>query len=242
MNIGVIFAGGVGSRMNSRAKPKQFLMMHGKPIIIHTIEIFEANQSIDAIVVSCVKDWIPHMENLIRKYNLQKVVSVVEGGKTGQLSIYNGLVEAERISGGENGIVLIHDGVRPLITQKTIDDNIETVKRYGSAITCVKVKETVILVNDNEAVDHIPDRDCLRLARAPQSFRLENIISAHRKALDDGIDDFVDSCTMMQHYGNKLYLIEGPQENIKVTTPDDFYIMRAILDAKENSQIYGLSE
>ena len=134
---------------------------------------------------------------------------------------------------------MIHDGVRPLITSKTISDNIRSVKEHGSAITSVKVKETVLLVDQDESIREVPSRSDSRLARAPQSFFLKDIIGAHRQALEDNKIEFIDCCSMMQYYGNKLYLIEGPQENIKITTPDDFYSMRAILDARENAQIYG---
>ena len=165
---------------------------------------------------------------------------VVEGGATGQDSIYNGLCAAERVANGEESVVLIHDGVRPLIRPKTISDNIESVKKRGSSITSVVVKETVLIVDDDNGIDEVPNRSRSRLARAPQSFWLKDIIGAHRKAIAENRHDFIDSCSMMQHYGHKLYLIDGPQENIKITTPDDFYTMRALLDAREDEQIYGL--
>lgn len=240
MNIAVIFAGGVGSRMHSKDCPKQFLEIHGKPIIIHTLEVFERHPDIDAIVIACVENGIPHLEDLLKKYNLKKVRRIVPGGATGQESIYNGLCAAEDVANGEKSIVLIHDGVRPLIYEKTVTDNLQCVRSHGSCITSVSVKETVLLVEDNSnAVADVPSRKNSRLARAPQSFWLEDILGLHRMARQDNLFDFVDSCTMMQHYGKSLHLIEGPQENIKITTPDDFYTMRALLDAKENAQIYG---
>lgn len=244
MNIAVIFAGGAGTRMNSRAVPKQFLEMHGKPIIIHTIEKFEYHPEIDVIVVACIKSGISYLERLIKQYNLKKVKVIVPGGESGQQSIYNGLCAAESISCKEKSIVLIHDGVRPLINSELITRNILSVKKNGSAITCVKVKETILMVNvDNEKqIDNIPERENTRLARAPQSFWLDEILDAHRKAIVDKNNNFIDSCSLMQHYGKKMFLIEGPQENIKITTPDDFYIMRALLDAREDLQIYGLEE
>lgn len=165
---------------------------------------------------------------------------MLKGGKTGQESIYNALKAAESLGDRKKDIVLIHDGVRPLINQKTIFDNIESVKKKGSAITSVKVKETVLVVDDDEGILEVPNRASSRLARAPQSFYLNDILTAHEKALSEGKKDFIDSCSMMQYYGKKLYLIDGPQENIKITTPDDFYTMRALLDAKENAQIYGI--
>lgn len=242
MNIAVIFAGGVGKRMNSRVKPKQFINVYGKPIIIHTLEIFENHEEIDAIVVACLESWIPYLNDLLEKFNIHKVVKVVPGGASGQESIYNGLVAAEEVAAGERSIVLIHDGVRPLIHAKTISDNIASVKEHGSAITSVKVKETVLVVSEDNSIDSVPKREDTRLARAPQSFYLDEILAAHRKSMEEKLPGFIDSCSLMQHYGKKLYLIEGPQENIKITTPDDFYTMRALLDAKEEAQIYGLEE
>lgn len=240
MNIGVIFAGGVGSRMNSRELPKQFLKVWNKPIIIHTIEHFEQNDMVDAVVVVCVADWIDYFMTLKEQYSLRKVKAVVPGGSSGQLSIYNGLCAAEQLAAGEESIVLIHDGVRPLIHSDLITANIEAVRRYGNAITGSIVKETIVSVNESDTIDFIPERAFSRVAKAPQSFRLHDILSAHRKALKEGRTDFIDSCTMMRHYGHTLHMVDGPYENIKITTPDDFYTMRAILQVREDAQIYGL--
>jgi 2-C-methyl-D-erythritol 4-phosphate cytidylyltransferase len=243
MNIAVIFAGGVGKRMHSKECPKQFLKIYNKPIIIHTLEYFEKHPLIDAIVISCVEEWMPYLEELIYKYRIEKVKKVVVGGETGQLSIYNGLKAAEDVANGEKAIVLIHDGVRPLINAKLITDNIESVKKNGSAITTAVVKETILVVNEGTAtINYVPSRKNSRVARAPQSFWLNDILNAHENALSEGKKDYIDSCTMMQEYGYDLFLVDGPGENIKITTPEDFYIMRAILEAKENAQIYGFDE
>jgi 2-C-methyl-D-erythritol 4-phosphate cytidylyltransferase len=243
MNIAVIFAGGVGRRMHSKDRPKQFLDMYNRPIIIHTIDRFERHPLIDAIVVVCVEGWITYLEDLLDQYRIKKVKQVVSGGETGQLSIYNGLKAAEEVAGQEESIVLIHDGVRPLINEKLITNNIETVKKYGSAITTAKVKETILVVEETEStIDYIPSRNNSRVAKAPQSFWLKDILSAHEKALSEGRKDFIDSCTMMQHYGYKLHLIDGPSQNIKITTPEDFFMARTILEIKENDQLYGLDD
>ena len=240
MNIGVIFAGGVGSRMHSKDRPKQFLELYNKPIIIHTLEHFENNEEIDAIVVACVEEWIPYLEKLLYKFRIDKVKKVVPGGKTGQLSIYNGLMAAKEIAGDEKSIVLIHDGVRPLINSELLSSNIASVKKHGSAITAGVVKETIVVVGNDLDVEQVPPREKSRVAKAPQSFWLEDILSVHKQALADGEENSIDSCTLMKRYGKHLHMIDGPYENIKITTPDDFYTMRAILEAKENSQIYGL--
>ena len=243
MNIAVIFAGGVGGRMHSKEKPKQFLELHDKPIIIHTFEHFEKHPMIDAIVAVCIEAWIPYLKELLYKYRMDKVKIVVPGGETGQLSIYNGLKAAKEMAKDEKSIVLIHDGVRPLINEKLITDNIQSVIETGSSITTGNVTETILVVNEKDSsINYVPSRKDSRVAKAPQSFWLDDILAAHERSLAEGETNYIDSCTMMQKYKFKLHLIDGPSENIKITTPTDFYIMRAILDAKENAQIYGFDE
>lgn len=242
INIGVIFAGGVGSRMRSKEIPKQFLKVHDKPIIIHTLEHFEQNRDISDVVIACVAEWIPYLEKLIYKYRIEKVRKIVSGGKSGQLSIYNGLCAAKEVAGDNDAVVLIHDGVRPLINSKLLSENIDCVRKNGSAITAGIVKETIVVVDKNGCIEQVPSRVQSRVAKAPQSFWLKDILSTHEKALGENKTDFIDSCTLMKNYGYTLFMVDGPYENIKITTPDDFYTMRAILDAKEDAQIYGLAE
>ena len=134
MVTALIFAGGTGQRMNTRSKPKQFLELHGKPVIIYTIEHFEYHAEIDNIVVVCLKDRIDELKGLLKRYSITKVSEIVPGGETGHDSIYNGLKAMEGTA-KEGDIVLIHDGVRPLITGNLISENIEAVRKYGNAIT-----------------------------------------------------------------------------------------------------------
>ena len=240
MNIAVIFAGGVGKRMHTKDKPKQFLEVCNKPVLIYTLEHFENNPEIDAIVIACVPDWINYTEELVYRFRISKVKKIVPGGKTGQDSIYNGLCAAESISTTKNDIVLIHDGVRPLISSQLITKNIKAVKEYGSAITSGIVKETIVIVNNQNNVQQVEPREHCRVAKAPQSFLLNEILTIHRKAIAEGKHEFIDSCTMMQSYGKTMHMIEGPNENIKITTPEDYYTMRAVIQAREDQQIYGL--
>jgi 2-C-methyl-D-erythritol 4-phosphate cytidylyltransferase len=239
MNIAVIFAGGSGVRMHTKSRPKQFLELNGKPIIIYTLEQFDNHPLIDAIVVACIKEWIPFLEKMLRKFEINKVVKIVEGGKTGQDSIYNGLCAAEEYAAGKDATVLIHDGVRPLITEETITDNVKEVERSGSCITCIPATETFIVKKGDGGLE-IPERNNSLIARAPQSFKLTDILSSHRRALKEGKHDFIDSCTMMSHYGYKLGTIIGPMENIKITTPTDFFVLRAMVKVHEDQQIFGL--
>lgn len=238
MNIAVIFAGGIGQRMKTTSRPKQFLEMHKKPIIIYTLEIFENHPEIDAIVVACVEEWIPYLQDLLYKFRINKVRKIVPGGATGQMSIFNGLVAAKEVAGEEKSIVLIHDGVRPLINAQVITNNIAGVRKNGSAITSCRAKETIMVVKNDGNIDYIADRAQSRVAKAPQSFWLDEILKAHYKAQTESITDAIDSCTLMKMYGYSLCWIDGPEDNIKITTPEDFYTMRALLDAQENAQIY----
>ena len=242
MNIGVIFAGGVGSRVHSKDRPKQFLELFGKPIIVHTIEHLQNNPEIDAVAVACVAPWIDTLRDLVERYKLTKVRKIVPGGSSGQLSIYNGLTAAREIAGEgwESAIVLIHDGVRPLISPELLSRNIRDVATYGSSITSGIVKETIVEIDDGGDVVLVPDRAHSRVAKAPQCFYLGDILSVHEQALREGKTDYIDSCTIMQRYGYRLHMTDGPYENIKITTPDDFYTMRAILQVKEDAQIYGI--
>lgn len=237
MNIAIIFAGGSGKRMHTKDKPKQFLLVHGKPIIVHTIEKFQYHEEIDGIIVSCIESGIPYMEEMKYRYRLDKIGKIVPGGSTGQMSIYNGLKAAAEVYGTEGNIALIHDGVRPLINNQLISDNIASVKEHGSAITVTKAKETVILVDDDGHVCDVPSREHSRNAQAPQSFWLKDILEAEEKAISNGITNAIDSCTLMRQYGKELSVVIGPYENIKITTPEDFYTFRALYDAKENQQL-----
>lgn len=238
MNVALIFAGGVGSRMGNKSVPKQFLEVHRKPVIIYTLEHFEKNTNIDAIVIACKSEWIPYLETLIEKFNIKKVTTIAEGAETGQGSIYNGL-SAISDNYPPDSIVLIHDGVRPVINQDIIDTNIDSVKKFGSAITSCAPVETFVQIDDNSKIVGVHDRTLSRLAKAPQSFYLKDILEAHNQALQENYHEAIDSCSLMSYFGHDVHLIEGIPENIKITTPIDFFLFKAILDAKEQMAIFN---
>lgn len=238
VNTALIFAGGTGQRMNTKTRPKQFLELHGKPIILYTIEVFESHPDIDAIAVVCLEDWIPFLRKKLAHYDIAKVVAVVPGGATGQESIRHGL-DALMEKAGPEATVLVHDGVRPLVRPETISDCIQSVAERGSAITVTPAIETIVQEENGEIVNVI-DRSACSLAKAPQCFNLGELYGAHERAEAEGLGDFIDSASMMRHFGHSLYTVEGTPENIKITTPSDFYIFRAFVDARENSQIFGL--
>ena len=239
MNVAVIFAGGAGKRMNTRAKPKQFLELHGKPILVYTVEQFQQHGMVDGIIIVMLGEWIEYCEKLVKAYHLTKVRAVIAGGETGQESIFKGLSKAREWY-PEDSIVLIHDGARPLIDQETISRAIGCAQERGSAITVSPAVETIALKSGEEAVGEILDRSMCQMAKAPQCFRLGDIYGAHLRSQREGRNGFIDSASLMKHYGFELYTVEGPSENITITTPGDFYIFRAIVDARENSQIFGI--
>ena len=240
MTTALIFAGGTGTRMGSAGRPKQFLELHGKPIIIHTLEHFDRHPEIDAIAVVCISGWIDYLKDQLERFRIKKVRWIVPGGETSQDSTRAGLGILAENCDPESTIVLIHDGVRPLLSEKLIYDNIASVRQYGNAITAAPAIETIITVDKNEDVTDLLDRQVCRLARAPQSFWLADIMAMHRRAMAEGYDQMLDSASLMIHYGKKLHLVESPAENIKITTPSDFYIFKAIQEARENMQILGL--
>jgi 2-C-methyl-D-erythritol 4-phosphate cytidylyltransferase len=238
MNYAVIFAGGTGTRMNTKTRPKQFLTLHGKEIIIYTLEHFENHPGIEGISVVCIAEWIDYLKKLLEKYHIQKVKWISPGGGTGQESIFNGL-NAMRGDIDKDSIVLIHDGVRPLIDEKLITDNIKMVQEKGCAVTVVPAIETVMLVDDKGEIVESVDRNKCRVVRAPQSFIYQELMNAHDRAREKGIINMIDSATMMSEAGHTLYPVVGRPDNIKITTPSDFYTFRAIVEAEENSQIFG---
>ena len=241
MNTALIFAGGSGIRMNAKAKPKQFLELNGRAIIIHTLEYFENHPEIDSICVVIIESWIDYLKELLERYSIKKVKWIVSGGTTGQESIFNGLQAIYKDCHNLNDcVVLIHDGVRPLINETLISDNIASVRKFGSAITVTPAIETIVTANENNQIQNVTDRKLCMHARAPQSFFLKDIYDAHQKALKENIHGMIDSASLMKYYGYNLFTVNGPVENIKMPTPMDYYLFRAIYEARENSQIFGI--
>lgn len=238
MNYALIFAGGAGTRMNSRSRPKQFLRFYGKELIIYTLENFQNHPEIDGIVVVCISEWIDYLEKLLKKYNIDKVKKVVPGGKTGQNSIYKGLCAIKEFSGNKD-IVLVHDGVRPFVNESLISECIKTVKEKGSAITVTPAVETVVMLDDGK-INTVIDRSSCFHAKAPQCFYVDELFEAHKKAIKDGESNIIDSVSLMKHYGHELYTVQGGFDNIKITTPADFYTFKALYEVRENQQIFGL--
>ena len=244
-NIAIIFAGGKGDRMGADI-PKQFLKIYGKEIIIHTLEKFQYNDNIDLIYVGCIKEYIEELEKLVKRYNITKIPmgGIIPGGTSGQDTIYKVLKKAHE-ENFDNSICLIHDGVRPLIGDKLINDNIVSVKKYGSAVTATNLFETPFISEDGEVVNNVLERNKVYIAKAPQSFYLGDIIKAHEKIRNTELGyknpKIVDSCSLMMECGMKVHLVPGNRGNIKVTTVEDYIALLANLSVKDQEQIYKLN-
>lgn len=241
-NIAIIFAGGSGARMGSGI-PKQFLEVNGKPIIIHTLDIFDEHPMVDEIYIACKEEYIGKLKRYIERFWIKKVKAVIPGGTTALGSAYNALIVAKE-QNDKDAIVMIHDGVRPCITHELITDLIYSVKQNGTAVTCTPMFETPIKSSDGVIVEEVPLRSEFYTAQAPQCFYLGDVLAAQEETRKNNPDyvGLVDSCTMMRSVGKEVYLVKGNRGNIKVTTPEDLYIFRAMLQYRETQDAFGLTQ
>lgn len=242
MNIAIIFAGGIGQRLNNgeNSTPKQFLKINDKPIIIRTLELFQTHKDIDKIYISIHPDYYEYMQELVKYYYITKTSGIVNGGKTGQESIYNALKLAQK-ENPQDSIVLIHDGVRPNITEEVISKNIECTKKNGNAITCTSCFETILISENGINPEHVPYRKDTYAAQAPQTFHLGEVIEAHEitRKINPNYTDIVDTCTLYKTLNKKTFMVKGNRGNIKITTIEDLYILRALIRYKEDLEAFG---
>lgn len=242
MNIAIIFAGGIGQRLNNgeNSTPKQFLKINDKPIIIRTLELFQTHKDIDKIYISIHPDYYEYMQELVKYYYITKTAGIVNGGKIGQESIYNALKLAQK-ENPQDSIVLIHDGVRPNITEEVITKNIECTKKNGNAITCTSCFETILISDNGINPEHVPYRKDTYAAQAPQTFHLGEVIEAHEitRKTNPNYTDIVDTCTLYKTLNKKTFMVKGNRGNIKITTIEDLYILRALIRYKEDLEAFG---
>lgn len=238
MNHALIFAGGTGVRMHTTGKPKQFLELYGKPIIIYTLEVFDQHPEIDDIVIPCVAGWESYLKNLIEKYHIKKVQKVLTGGRDTQESKMNALRYLKNYA-NDDDIVLLHDAVRPLVTSKLISDNIATVKEYGSAVTVVPFTETGIISEDGVNTCKSIIRNTMYIAKAPQSFYFKDVWDAHLVGEKMPYTITIDTCSLMTELGMHLHMVPCETTNIKITTPEDYFVFKALIDLRESNDIFG---
>ncbi|MDF2858478.1 MAG: 2-C-methyl-D-erythritol 4-phosphate cytidylyltransferase [Neobacillus sp.] len=231
MNIAIIIAGGNGQRMNQEI-PKQFININDKPIIIYTLEAFQKHPNVDEIGVVCIDGWHEILQAYARQYGITKLKWVIAGGETGQDSIRNGVFEAEKRY-SEKDILLIHDAIRPMLSQEIISDCIIVCERFGSAISVLPCNTAVLHKDTDISSASVVPRNELAMTQTPQAFPIGKLADAHRKALEKGITNSVASCTMMIELGEPVYFSIGSETNIKLTTQDDLRIFKALLALRE---------
>ena len=229
MNIALIIAGGSGNRMGQDI-PKQFIHIDGAPIVIHTLMCFQRHPDIQEIAIVCLKGWETVVQSYANQFNITKLKYIFPGGDTGMESIHNGIYGLLEAGCDGDDLVLIHDAVRPLLSQDIISGNIATCKAFGYAITGIKCREAILESEDGFSTTTSIPRDTLIRTQTPQTFRLKNIISAHEEAKEKGIVNSVASCTLCAELGNRvMHIVPGSEKNIKVTTVADLEILKALM-------------
>ncbi len=236
-NIALIIAGGVGARMGQDI-PKQFINVYDKPVIVYTMEAFQKHPQIDEIEVVCLDEWQGALKAYAKQFGIAKLENVVSGGKNGQDSIRNGLYDIAKRHNDEDDIVLIHDAIRPMLSQEIITDNIRVCRENGNAITVVPCTAAMLKTYDSHSTTEQVPRDNLKITQTPQAFFIRDIVEAHKEALSKGITNSVASCTMYIELGRKLYMSAGSEKNLKLTTTEDIEIFKALLNAKKDEWMH----
>ena len=235
MNIALIIAGGSGHRMNQDI-PKQFINVYDKPVLIYTLEGFQKHPEIDVIEVVCLEGWHDILWAYARQFNITKLRWVVSGGSTGQESIRNGVFHLEDKCQPDD-IVIIHDGIRPLIDETVLSDVIIKCRQYGNAVTSMPYNEQIFVIKDEHSTSEYIPRETLRRVATPQAYRFDKLDWAYHTAFEKQIGIFGSAYTntMMVDLGETLYFAAGSDKNIKLTTKDDLEIFKAYLKMERDT-------
>lgn len=233
MNIAVIIAAGKGQRMGQDI-PKQFLNIYDKPIIIYTMMAFQKHPEIDEINVVCIEGWHEILKAYAKQFGIAKLKHVVSGGKNGQESIRNGVYSLEGLK--DDDVVIIHDGIRPMVDPEVLSDCISKCQLYGNGITALPITEQIFSVTDDAFTNKYIPRETLRILQTPQAYQYGKLVNAYKKAFAEGIGISASSYTntMMVDLGENLYFAKGSTKNIKITTKDDIEIFKAMLCLKKD--------
>ena len=233
-NVALLIAGGSGNRMGQDI-PKQFMHVDGCPIIIHTMKCFQLHPDIDAIAVVCLKGWETVLQAYANQFSITKLKWIFPGGATGMESIHNGIYGLKNEGCDDEDLVLIHDSVRPLLSQDIFSSNIATCIAYGYAITGIKCREAILESEDGFVSSTSIPRDRLIRTQTPQTFRLKNIIAVHEEAKLKGITNSVASCTLIAEVGGReMHVVPGSEKNIKITTVEDLEILKALMHTNKD--------
>lgn len=233
MVVALLTAAGESTRMGQNI-PKQFMHVENKPLIIHTMEAFQRHPSIDAIIVVTLPAWTEVLKAYAAQFNITKLKWVAFGGATGQESIHKGL-EALREELDENDIVMIHDGNRCLVSDEILSDSLATFQKHGSAVAAIPCVEAVFRSSDDgfSATESIP-REQLYRTQTPHTYTYGKLLWAHQEAEKRSISGSVATCTLMQQLGERIYFSKGSEKNLKITTVDDLFIFKALLNTEKD--------
>lgn len=232
MTYGVILAGGIGSRMGGD-KPKQYLTVKSKPIIIYTIEKFLVVPEFEKVIVLCPKQWVEHTKNLIEKHiaPAKDRVAVIEGGSTRNETIMNAikLIESEG-NLNDDTIIVTHDSVRPFVTHRIIEENIKAAKEFGACDTVVPATDTIVEAMNNATISNIPDRSKMYQGQTPQSFKALKLKNMYESLTDEEKDILTDAAKIFVIKGEKVALVQGETFNMKITYPYDLRVAKSLLE------------
>lgn len=233
---GVVLAGGIGSRMGNVEKPKQFMEVGKKPIIIHTIEKFVVQPQFERIIVLSPKAWLNYTKDVIRKYISEKdKIDVIEGGATRNDTIMNAISYIEKQYGlDEETVIVTHDSVRPFVTHRILEENIRYAKETGACDTVIPATDTIVESTDHEVISNIPDRSCMYQGQTPQSFKACKLRSVFEALTPEEKKILTDACKILVLKGEKVHLVQGEVSNIKITYPHDLRVAEAILGGEKS--------
>ncbi len=231
MVFAVVLAGGMGSRMGNSDTPKQFLILGKSPIIIHTVEKFYVNSKFEKVIVLCPKQWVSHTENIIKKSIKDEKIVVLEGGNTRNDTLYNALNYIEQNHGiDDETIIVTHDAVRPFVTHRIIEENIEAAQKYGACDTVIPATDTIVESKDGKTISSIPNRAELFQGQTPQSFKANKLKKLYESLTQDEKDKLTDACKIFSIKGEPVHLVQGEVFNMKITYPFDLRVAQTMIE------------
>ncbi len=232
--FGIILAGGKGTRMGNAERPKQFLEIGGKPIIVHTVEKFAVYPDFEKVIVLCPKAWVEHTKDLIRRnIPMQERIAVIEGGASRNETLMNAIryIE-ENYTLDEDTIIVTHDSVRPFVTRRMIEENIEATRKYGACDTVIPATDTIVESQNHQVISQIPDRSTLYQGQTPQTFHALKLKRIYESLTEDEKAILTDACKILVIKGEPVHLVEGDASNIKITYPADIRMAETLIGGK----------
>ncbi len=236
MIYAVIAAGGIGSRMGNLEKPKQYLTLKNKPIIAHTVEKFYVNSKFEKVIILCPEQWVSHTKSILKKHLPENDrVVVLQGGSTRNETIMNAIKHIEETDGlDDETIIVTHDAVRPFVTARIIEENIDAALKYGATDTVVPATDTIVESQNKKTISNIPDRSKLYQGQTPQAFKAKLLKDLYYSLSEEEKDILTDACKIFSMKGYDVHLIDGEVHNIKITYPYDLRVAMALLEDENN--------